>query len=454
MKSNYPFLARMRDEEKQRYLSPGMDRRKMMATLPTGGTSMDTGLGGDGVLQRMNATHMVMTNKGPRTLDEGERILIDPQTGKYQVIPASQLGGQQALTQTAEQTGMKRYFGGFDSMGRPISAGSGSGALKPGDNGYTKPGPKLPGAGTDQQGLKLGDIGYTRTGPTSDAAYLLDDQLTGSSNFAGRAPDQTTQTYEVPKQEQVAVSPETITYQPQETVQTYEVPKQEQVAVSPETVSLDPNYQPTQTYDNPTYGGRGSPLDPNYQPTTTIPATTPAATPATASAAATNPYEGILQQGVTNLQRYAGGTSPYFQQARNAVQSEYDGKATSAQGSIQQQAAQAGMTGQQTIGETAMAQRQIGQEEAGVMGQLMTQQGQQAAAAASQLPGEARAAAQYQTGKEQWQLEFDAKQKTAANDETWKAFMNAAEFGDDPTLAAAYEKAFGRPIGDSAMVGN
>jgi hypothetical protein len=48
-------------------------------------------------------------------------------------------------------------------------------------------------------------------------------------------------------------------------------------------------------------------------------------------------------------------------------------------------------------------------------------------------------------------------ERTEKNDQeqkAWDDFLRSAEYGDDATVASAYEKYFGRPISDNAMVGN
>ena len=366
--------------------------------------SMYTGAGEDGVVQPTMPTHVLNTNRGQRTLDEGEILNVDKKSGQYDVIPADQVGGQQALLGVAGRMGMPRYYTG-----------------KPGDIGYTRPGPKI-GVGTDQQGLKPGDMGYTRTGPQSDAAFLLDAQLTGSGTVAGRAPDQVQTIVDNPGPTQgAAAAPQTVTYDAtQGPVQTIvDNPAVQGPAPAPMTVTLDPNYQPTQTYDIPLVTGGDAVAAPN---TVTYQAPTPPPVAGATAPGATSAMSMLRRQALlgSDANRIAGRQASEDLVGRQGVERAV----------LNQQLAMGGLP--EGSAQALLARQRA--EQTGDLNQVETQYGIQGVqgqeAAQRQLPQEER----------------------AQNDADWQDFQNAAEYGSDAEVAAAYQKVFGKPMDPGAAV--
>jgi len=70
--------------------------------------SMNTGLGEDNRFQPDQPTHLVMTDKGPRTIHEKEQFNVGPER-VMEVIPASELGGQNVLSRYEKRNQIRGY---------------------------------------------------------------------------------------------------------------------------------------------------------------------------------------------------------------------------------------------------------------------------------------------------------------------------------------------------------
>jgi hypothetical protein len=383
---------------------------------------------------------LINTPQGPATLDEGERVNIDQNTGAMEVIPASRMGGQSQLLQAARDTGMRRFYTGT------------MGGMKTG-------------------GITTKEIETTKQpGPTPSFETRPNHHNVGTANFGPME----TVVQSNASQAGTAKTPQTITLQ--NTPQTGVAPTAQTVNLggdnydewirSQGTViqSNTPQAGPANTanlggdnYDEIQSAGPDSESPPRTITLQNDPQDGTAPTPATITLQGdppptdpdkpppvdktpTNNYEDLYRRSISNLGQYAGGTSPYYRQARDYLRDQYGGRAAAASGALQQTAGQLGLSTNELMGEQAMATRQLGSEEAQAMSGLMQQQGQQAFQAASQTPGLAMAGAEYEQAKQQY-----------ADTQEWKEFEQALEYGDDATLAAAYEKVFGRPMTDTAM---
>jgi len=107
--SNYPFLERNQKTEEDRQRENIDSLWSQLGAIGVGqGRSFFTGYGNDNKLQEERPTGILNTNKGPKTVHEGERVDIQS-GGNFSVTPASQMGGQENLASMEKMYGIEGY---------------------------------------------------------------------------------------------------------------------------------------------------------------------------------------------------------------------------------------------------------------------------------------------------------------------------------------------------------
>ena len=472
---SYPWL---KERQQQAKAEKQMAPRQFYSPGAAARFSMYTGAGENGVVEPTMPTHVIQTNRGPRTLDEGERLNVGP-NGQYQVIPASAMGGQQATNQVAGRTDMRRLSEGinFGSTGQPQQ-------LPP--RSWLGGSPAYSAAGSVANPVSIGNI-YSQSGSVAPGVEMTPIAKPETYSAAGSvakpvslgfANDQNLLPGQVGADPNTGGDPTKINPYggfggtPKKTYSQKALELAAATGMSPDAAerSIASGYggpPPAEPI------GVGGAVDPGV---TITGLGQPNTDPNAAQGGDVAPGVTITGLGQANIDATTGKPVLPGQPLETVAGSATAGNtpSTSAMIALRRQAlygsdatsmagrkATEDITGRQAVeravlnqelamknlpeGSAAAQSARLRAQQAGELSGVETQYGiagaQAQETAQRALPGEERTQAEFEFGmkKDKSQQEYDE-------------FLRAAEYGDDATVNAAYEKYFGKPMTDAAMV--
>lgn len=175
--------------------------------------------------------------------------------------------------------------------------------------------------------------------------------------------------------------------------------------------------------------------------------TTPAAAPPPPAAntydiAPGSNYENDARAAYQDIRGVARGDDPRTRRLANQALTDFDVRANlSRTRAVQDQSSDPYLTDNAKRATQAGLERDINIARAGLSGDLADQAFERMDRATRDV---------YDLGREQ--TRYADQRADVARDQAWEDFYNAAEYGDDATVRAAYEKAFGRPMDPNASV--